>query len=371
MYKILFITIFFITSYLTKIDAQHLEVNGNGSFTAPSGISLDVKNSDDNTNSLIRFGDDNVSKSAFGFNGNDDAFKISLGHTLGPDDLSMSETGLIGVNTLPSIHKMFIFHNSTSGTGGSGHLSLKENDNTDFARMRFDNLGEDNFFNIEAKAVEGAAKMNFVFNDGVSTEIMTLDGEQFHVGINQTAPEAYLHITQPDAGLDQIVFENDAAGGSDRVDWRVGMNDILIYFNQGLRASFDATDGSLNNFPLPPPSPVNSIDDYSSEEVLEQIHKLKPLLLPADLSNTTLILDPEEVEKVNPNWIVYSEDKTRKGINYQLLAAMALQSVLEQQKDIEQNQEKLNQLRSRRSELKNRLIQLESKTKKLISDLRF
>lgn len=370
MYKSLFITIFFIVSYLPKIDAQHLEVNGNGAFTAPSEISLEVKNSNDNTNSLIRFGDNNVSKSAFGFNGNDDAFKISMGTTLGPDDLTISQTGSIGVNTLPSSHKMFILHNSTSGTGGSEHLSLKADNNADFTRMRFDNLGEDNFFIIEAKAVEGAAKMNFIYNDGSSTNVMTLDGEQFQVGINQTAPEAYLHITQPNATLDQIVFENDAAGGSDRVDWRVGTNDILIYFNQGLRASFDATDGSLNNFPLPPP-PVNNMDDYSSEEVLQQINKLQPKLLQTDQSHTTLILHPDEVEQINPDWIVYSEDKSRKGVNYQLLTTMALQSVMQQQNDIDRNQEKLNQLKTRRSELKNTITQLESETKKLISDLRF
>lgn len=370
MNKLLLITFLFTPIYLAKINAQHLEVNGNGTFIAPSEISMDVKNSDNNTNSLIRFGDNNVSKAAFGFNGNDDAFKISLGTTLGPDDLTMSQTGLIGVNTLPSVHKMFILHNSTSGTGGSGHLSLKENNSADFARMRFDNLGDDNYFIIEANAVEGDAKMNFKYNDGSSTDIMTLDGEQFHVGIHQATPEAYLHITQPNAALDQIVFENDAAGGSDRVDWRVGSDDILIYFDQGLRAAFDAADGSLNNFPLPPP-PVNSIDDYSSEEVLEQINKLKPVLLKTDQSNTTLILNPDEVEQINSDWIVYSEDKTRKGINYQLLTNMALQSVLEQQNDIEQNQDKLNQLKTRRSELKNRLAQLESEAEKLISDFGF
>ncbi len=306
MYKLLFTKIFLIVSYLTEIEAQHLEVNGNGAFTAPSEISLEVKNSNDNTNSLIRFGDNNVSKSAFGFNGNDDAFKISMGTTLGPDDLTISQTGSIGVNTLPSSHKMFILHNSTSGTSGSEHLSLKENNNGDFARMRSSNQGDDNFFSIEANSVEGSAKMNFNYNDGFSTNIMTLDGEQFQVGINQTTPEAYLHITQPNASLDQIVFENDAAGGSDRVDWRVGSDDILIYFDQGLRAAFDAADGSLNNFPLPPP-PVNSVEDYSSEEVLEQINKLQPKLLQTDQSNTTLILNPDEVEQINPGWIVYSE----------------------------------------------------------------
>jgi hypothetical protein len=357
-------------SYLTKINAQQLEVNENGTFTTPSETSLDVKNSDDNTNSLIRFGDDDVSKSAFGFNGNDDAFKISLGTTLRPDDLTISQTGSIGVNTLPSSHKMFILHNSTSGTSGSEHLSLKENNNGDFARIRFTNLGDDNFFSIEAKAVEGAAKMNFIYNDGSSTNVMTLDGEQFQVGINQTTPEAYLHIAQPNPSIDQIVFENDATGGSDSVDWRVGSDDILIYFNQGLRAAFDAADGSLNNFPLPPP-PVNSIDNCTSEEVLEQINKLKPILLQTDQSSAMLSLNPDEVEQINPDWIVYSEDKTRKGVNYQLLTTMALQSVLEQQNDIDQNQEKLNQLKIRRSEMKNILSQLESESEKLISDLGF
>jgi hypothetical protein len=37
--------------------AQNLRVEGNGIFTSPASTNVDIKNTDDNTNALLRFGD--------------------------------------------------------------------------------------------------------------------------------------------------------------------------------------------------------------------------------------------------------------------------------------------------------------------------
>lgn len=335
-----------------------LQVDGSGILTSASGTRLDILNTNDNTNSPLRFGDNNSLKASMGFNGNNDLFVIAMSNTLGTEHFTLSQTGLLGINTLPESHRMLILHNSTSGTSGSGHLSLREDPN-DFSRLRFENSSVNDHFTINARANEGSAQMNFAFMKGITnTNILTLDGEQFQVGILTQAPEAYVHIAQPGPVIDQIVFENDASGGGDRVDWRLGSDDILIYFNQGLRAAFDAADGSLNNFPLPPPPSAGPIPN--AKEIIEQFNSLQPVQLKFVKSgHTMLALNPDDVESANADWVFYSEDKTKKGVNYQLLSTLALKAIAVQQSAIAQNQEKINNLRTSRNDLKARLEILE------------
>lgn len=58
-----------------------LSIQGNGLFSSAASTNVDLKNTDDNTNALLRFGDSNLSKASIGWNGNDDAFKISMATT--------------------------------------------------------------------------------------------------------------------------------------------------------------------------------------------------------------------------------------------------------------------------------------------------
>jgi len=223
------------------------QVEGNGLFTSPASTNVDIKNTDDNTNALVRFGDDNTSKSSVGFNGNDDVFKISMGSTLGRNDFTISEDGRIGVNSLPESHRLFILHNSTSGTLGSAHLTLQESGPTGFARLRFENAGLDAMWTIAGRTEDDEANLNFFYNNGTDfANVLSLDGDDFRVGILETEPEAYLHIKQNEIGVPALILENDNTTGGEKWAFVVAESDLELYFEGVLKGSFSSATGAYS-----------------------------------------------------------------------------------------------------------------------------
>lgn len=345
--------------------AQYLhKVQGNGLFKSPSSTNLDIQNSDDNTNALIRFGDNSTSKVSLGFNGNDDVFKISTASTLGVNDFTMDLNGYIGVNSLPSVHRFLINHNSTSGTEGSAHLVLQENNTTDFARLRFNNLGETGMWTIASRATNGDSKMNFFYNDGSDFgNVLSLDGDLFRVAINNTDPEAYLHIKQLDPGVNALVLENDDQTGGEKWGMQVGMtagsSDLDFLFEGVLRGTFSSATGAYTA--VPPPSAFDGQDELD-QDVLKQVLQLNPVHIGNKKSKERQIgLNPVEVEKVNPNWVVRSEDGEHVGLNYQQFVVLAIKSVQEQQAVIEAQEEELAALEAEEAAFETRLARLEAK----------
>lgn len=343
-----------------------LDVAGNGRFFSNSSTNVDILNADDNTNALIRFGDNSVSKASLGFNGNNDAFTISMGTTLGRSDLTMSKFGRIGINTLPTDHRFFIRHNSTSGEAGSAHLTLQESSTSDFSRLRFENDGEDGFWTLASRTTDGSALMNIFYNDGDNNfaNLMSFDGDLFRIGIHQQTPNAYLHIKQQNAGLDALKFENDDATGGEIWGWRVGDNDILLYFEGDLRASFNSDDGVYTNFP--PPAALAGKREAYDEAVLDDVLQLEPIRYATLRSRqSSITLNPEAVQRINPNWVRQSEDGTRLGIDYQQFTLLAIKSVQEQQELIEHQARQIDRLQAEKEEMKERLIRLERRLQEL------
>lgn len=345
----------------TMLFAQpKLSVEGNGLFTSPASTNVDIKNTDDNTNALIRFGDNNLLKSSLGFNGNDDAFKISMGTTLGREDLTISETGRIGINNLPTDHRFFIRHNSTSGTNGSAHLTLQENSTGDFARLRFQNAGDDGLWTIATRTAGANALMNFFHNDGANfANILSLDGNQFRVGIHETSPEAYLHIKQDVQGQDALIFENDDQTGGEIWSYQIGDEDLDLYFEGVIRGSFSAATGAYTAFP--PPAPLKGQREFR-DRVLEKVLQLQPVVFSQEKNRgQTLGLNPEDVERVNPDWVVRSEDGERLGFNYQQFTVLAIKAIQEQQILIDDRAEEIAALEAEEAAFEKRLAQIEAK----------
>lgn len=346
---------------------NRFSVEGNGRFFSASSTNVDILNTDDNTNALIRFGDNNVLKASMGFNGNEDAFILSMGNTLGRDDLTMDATGRIGINSLPTDHRFFIKHNSTSGPDGSSHLTLEEVGSGDYNRLRFQNASENGLWTLAARATDGDALMNIFYNDGSNfANIMSFDGDLFRVGIHQTTPDAFLHIKQNTAGVDALKFENDDATGGEIWGWRVGDNDILLYFQGDLRASFNSDDGVYNNFP-----PMGNFTDAEvafQEGVLTDIMKLRPLQTSKLRSSANNIqLNPREVERINPSWVVYSEDGEHIGINYQHISLLTIKSIQEQQAIMEEQRSEIEHLKAEKIASDERLLALERKLDRLVA----
>jgi hypothetical protein len=335
-------------------------VQGNGLFQSPASTNVDIQNTDDNTNALLRFGDNNSSKVSLGFNGSQDVFKISTATTLGANDLTMDLSGKIGINTLPGNHLFLINHNSTSGVDGSAHLTLEENNTGDFARLRFNNLGSDGLWTIAARATDGSSLMNFFYNDGTNFgNVMSLDGDLFRVGINDTEPEAYLHVKQVTAGVNAIVLENDDQTGGEKWGMQIGNTNLDYLFEGVIRGSFSSATGAYT--PFPPPAAFKDQRPLE-DKILEQVLQLNPVHLSNKKSKQQQIgLNPLEVEKVNANWVVRSEDGEHVGVNYQQFVVLAIKSVQEQQALIEAQKEELALLEAEDAEFEARLAKLEAK----------
>ncbi|PHN06442.1 hypothetical protein CRP01_12810 [Flavilitoribacter nigricans DSM 23189 = NBRC 102662] len=321
-------------------------IEGNGLFQGTNSTNLDIFSTDDNTNSLMRFGDNSTNKVSFGYNGNNDYFNISTAATLGADDLTLSLTGRIGINSAPSDHRMLINQNSTSGLDGDAQLYLQENNTGDQARLRFTNDGDDGYWEVGAAAISGAYQMDFFYTDGLNdATLLSLDGTAESVGIHQTIPEGYLHLKQQFAGADALAFVND--NNANKWSMRIGDEDILIYFNGDIRGGFDVSTGNYNNFP---PAPALATASKMDDAVLGKVMLLEPRVGSAQKSHSAALgFNPQQVGKINADWVVPSEDGTQLGVDYLQMAVLAVKTIQEQQAVIEAQQLQIREIQERRA----------------------
>lgn len=333
-------------------------VQGNGIFRSTSGTNVDILSEDDNTNSLMRFGDNGTSKVSIGYNGNNDYFVISTAATLGAQDLTLDLTGHIGVNTAPGSHRMLIQGNSTSGIAGSAHLTLQENNTGDYTRMRFSNLGDEAYWEIRTAGVSGLYQMDMYYTDGLNeATFLSIDGDEEFVGVHKTSPEGYLHLKQQFAGVDALAIENDNATGGDKWSMRIGDEDILIYFNNDIRGGFDVSTGNYNNFP---PSPALANPSKLKGRVLDDIMKLQAVTVSAEKSAQAITgLNPYAVEKVNADWVVRREGQSELGIDYLEFSVLVIKAIQEQEEVIARQGRRIEELKARKVERSERLAHLE------------
>lgn len=345
-----------------NLSAQQVyRVQGNGLYQTPSSTNVDIHSEDDNTNSLLRFGDNNTSKVSLGYNGNEDNFKISTSATLGADDLSMTLTGRIGVNIAPSTHRLLIQQNSGSGINGDAQLAIQENNGSDNSRLRFTNLGEDDgFWEVRSAAINNFFQMDFYYTDGLNEAIfLSFDGDEESVGIHQTSPEGYLHLKQQFAGLDALAFTND--NNSNKWSMRIGDEDILIYFNGGIRGGFDVSTGNYNNFP---PAPALSGQTKMKNKVLDQVMQLQAIAVEnGSNSGKIAIFNPYEVEQINNDWVVQTESGQVLGLDYMEFSVLAIKTIQEQQEVMDRQARRIAALKARKAERIQRLQALEDRVR--------
>lgn len=337
------------------------DFEGNGNIAHDDTTRLTVKSLNSN-NSLIRFGSDDVSKFSLGYNSTKDIMQLCAGTSLTSDAFTMgigSFTNRFALNSIPSTHRFLIRHNSTSGTTGSAHLTIQETVGTDFGRLRFENENQDGQWVVAARSTNGESLLNFFYNDGLNfANVLSMDGDLFRVGIHQTEPEAYLHIKQQTAGVDVLKFENDDQTGGEIWGWRVGDNDILIYFEGGIRGSFNSDDGVYTNFPPPPPA-ESHVYKSKEKELMKQFRQIESKVYRNKSGRQNHVLDPYQIQKVNNDWVVYSEDNANLGINHEQMIALSIEAIKEQQNIIEDQAERINKMEKLQEEMISRLLRLE------------
>jgi hypothetical protein len=361
MFKnILYVLLVTCVAGTTLLAQPPLIIEGNGLFRGTASTNLDIISTDDNTNSLMRFGDNSTNKVSMGYNGNNDYFNFSTASTLAAEDLTIGLNGRIGINTAPATHRMLINQNSSPGSGGAAHLALIEDNTVDFARMRFTNEGDDGYWELRSTAIPSSYQMEIFYDDGFSNDatLLTLNGDKF-VGIHQTMPEAYFHIKQQSAGVNALTFVNN--NNDDEWNFRIGSEDILVYFNNSIRGGFDVSTGNYNNFP---PSPALAATTKMQEPVLKKVMQLQPKLATSAKSGQQMLgFNPQEVGKVNPDWVVPLKQGTLLGLDYLQLTVLAIKTVQEQQQILAQQEERIVQLKERRTVQLARMKALEEKIK--------
>lgn len=348
-----------LSSLILGYSQQQFDFEGNGTIAHDAATRLTVKSYDSLSNSLIRFGSNDVAKFSFGYNASMDILQLCAGNTIGSNSFTMginSFTNRFAINSVPTAHRFLIRHNSTSGASGSSHLTLQENDIDGFGRVRFQNEDEDGYWLMSARSTNGQSRFKLKYDDGLNAaDIMSVDGDLFRVGIHQNNPDAYLHIKQSTAGVDALKFENDDSTGGEIWGWRVGDNDILIYFEGGLRGSFCSDDGVYTNFP-PPPPPANSyLYKSNPDEFLEQFRQIRSTIYKNKSGRVRHVIDPYQLQKVNKDWVVFSEDKTKLGINHEQLIVLSIEAVKEQQNIIDSQAKKIEELEKSQIEILSRV----------------
>jgi hypothetical protein len=267
----------------------------------------------------------------------------------------MANTGKIGINTLPSDHRMLILHNSTSGTTGSAQLALRSSSAGDFSRLQFENEGDQSHFILSGRATNGQALLNIYHSDAFSNaNIMSFDGDNFRVGVHTETPEAYLHLRQEFAGVDVLAFQNSAS--TDKWSMRVGDEDILIYYNGGIRGGFDVSTGNYNNFP---PAPPPSAERKSPTDVLDQVMQLNPIAIKTSSAQSTVLLDPRSVEKINSSLVAHSRDQKNIGLDYNQLVLLSIEAIQQRQEILNKNTERIEKLKHNHELTAQRLADLE------------
>ncbi len=328
-----FFSLVLLTSFSVSSQTHFLS-EGNGLFEAEDVTRVTIRGKTNTDNALLRLGNEGASKISLGYHASDDVWKVSNGTNLSNNGLTMglsTFTNRFGVNSLPTTHRFQIRHNSTSGVGGSSHLHLLETGLGDYSRLRFGNEGDDGLWTLAARATDGDALFNIFYNDGVNfANIMSFDGDLFRVGIHETSPDAFLHIKQLTAGVDALKLVNDDQTGGETWGFRVGDNDVLIYFEGGLRASINSDDGVYTNFPPPPASSARSVG-FLDEKVLEKVIEINPVAYRTKDEATRYRLDPYQISEISKDWVVPSEDGTKLGINQEQFLALFIQSIKEQQ----------------------------------------
>ncbi|WP_131458146.1 hypothetical protein [Jiulongibacter sediminis] len=342
----------FVMSHLSA--QNYLEIVGDSKITNESMALLSILSTGTDENSRIETGSDLTYKAGIAYNGVNDV--VILRGKLGEGGLMMNQNGKIGINEVPGDARLFIKQNSTSGYSGFSQLHLEEAFAGGESFIKMKNEGSSDAWGITANAgvVTGKFKLT-KFDATQSVDLITLDGDTFRAGIHNTSPEAYLHLKQQFAGIDAMAFEEPASQGSDKWSFRIGDNDILIYFNGGIRGGFDSATGNYNNFP-----PSSSVPEKNKGRLVQvaNICELEPMLF-ATKRGMTFSYDLSSVSESN-SLVTYKNG--RPGYLPNEVARATAEAWSKLQNEILQRAEEIENKRQTLLLLEERVTKLEKQT---------
>ena len=201
---------------------------------------------------------DGTNTSTLGFGDNGGAADANITYTPTDGTLTMttsSSSGKVliprktGFNETNDLTSQVTIKANSGNTSTPAHLELRENNN-DFARLKFTQTAFDGYWDVAARSEDlnsttGDPEMNFFFYTGsAGVNVMTLDGDDTRVGINEVSPAATLSIKQT-TGDKGFSLENDT--DTDVWSFEIGGNDLILAFNGTTVGSFNDTDGNYGS----------------------------------------------------------------------------------------------------------------------------
>jgi hypothetical protein len=312
---------------------------------------------------------DGTNPSTLGFGDNGGGADASLSYDPSDRTLTLTTTSSLGIlsmnrktgfNISSNLSSQVTIRANSGTTSTPAQLELNENNNSDFARLRFTQFyssGTPGYWDIAGKSeplgsTVGDPEMNFFYHTGAAgTNIMTLDGDDVRVGINETDPTATLSIKQTsgDAGLS---IENDT--DTDIWAFEIGANDLNLSFNGTTVGFWDDSDGTYTaTSDLRVKNNIKEIENG----VLPLFMQLKPKTYfynhTPDQKVASYGYIAQELLDIFPDVVAKAE--TEEGyymVNYTKIGVLTTKAVQELNQEVEQLKTKNEKLENELAEMK-------------------
>lgn len=330
----------------------------------------DVQISD--TNPRLDIISDGTSSSVLGFGDNGGGADATIVYSPSSNQLSLSTINSsgniildrkVGVNETNDLDAQMTIKANSGTQSTPVQLELRENNNSDFARMRFSQFSVDGYWDIAGQAEPdgsqlGDPKLNFYYYTGSSgSNIMTLDGDDERVGVNKTSPGADVHIRQN-------ASNNTTTGirleDNDGTYWNVWVDNLDDYlFNNDGTSVAQIEDGTGNYQTFSDRRLKSNIDPMG--KVLDKVESLRPVwytFKADDNQKKSLGFIAQEVAEVLPDFV--DTEKEYHTLTYDYFGVLAIKAIQEQQKLITDKDQRIMELENRLGEMEdlvNRLAQ--------------
>ncbi len=344
----------------TNSPAKKLEVDGDVRISNSSNLSADLEiiTSGANSTAAIKMGAGGSATASLNYNSTNEVLRLSpsISPTSNNDVLNMAvgntNTGHLGLNTLPTEDRFIINHNSGSGV----HLNLRENNNSDFARQRFSNFNIDSYWDLAARgdlSVSDPARFNIYYYNGTSgTNLLSVDGEEERIGLRKVNPASDFHIRQ---NASNNITTGIRLEDNDGTYWNVWVDNLDDYlFNNDGTGVAQIEDGTGNYQAFSDRRLKSNIE--SMESVLSEVKDLRPVWYTFNADEKqkkTLGFIAQEVEEVLPDFV--DTEKEYYALTYDYFGVLAIKAIQEQQEIIEEKEDRIRDLEQRLADLEETL----------------
>ncbi len=310
----------------------------------------------------IGFGDNGAAADGgIWYDSSEDIMNFGTSTTNG--DIQVQGNGRVGINTDPNDGDGQLMIQANSGTTSTPvHLDLRENNNSDFARLRFSQFSSTDvmgYWDVAGKgepagSPSGDPILNFFYGDGTTgTNILSLDGDDEKVGINDSSPEYTLDVSH-ESGVPSattatgngINLENSFTGNSWQF-YAFSSGNMTIYNNEELKGTFDATSGNYTaSSDLRLKKNVATLNNQL--DIIKQLRPTSYQYNSQSSDRSVYGLIAQEVQQVMPDIVINMNeegDDEILGVSYTELIPVLIAGMQEQQTMIEQIQSQNELLR--------------------------